>query len=89
MDAFLDYISLPTIPIMPTPTFTYSQHSFAITNSGTGGSFSLVKCNCNSRLTILMKLAIEKTDIESEVSFSIARRGCVRWYKKVNVCCLV
>jgi len=32
-----------------------------------------------------MKLAMENTDIEREVSFSIANRGCVIWYRKVSV----
>lgn len=43
------------------------------------------RCSCNNRLTMLMKLAIENTDIDKEVSFNIASRGCVRWYKKVRV----
>jgi hypothetical protein len=46
-------------------------------NNGTGGSFALVRCNCNNKLTMLMKLAIENTEMEREVSFKIARRGCV------------
>jgi len=54
-------------------------------NSGTGGSFEIVKCNCSNRLTMLMKLAMENTDIEREVSFRIANRGCVIWYRKVKV----
>jgi len=33
-----------------------------------------------------MKLAMEKTDMEREVSFSIANRGWVTWYRKVRVC---
>jgi hypothetical protein len=32
---------------------------------------ALVRCNCKSNDTILMKLAIEKTLIEAEVSFRI------------------
>jgi len=69
---------MPTCTI-PMPTFAHSQHCLAIKNSGTGGSFNLVRCSCSSKLTMLMKLAIEKTDIDSEVSFRIASRGCVRW----------
>lgn len=34
---------------------------------------------------MLMKLAIEKTEMERDVSFKIARRGCVRWYRIVKV----
>jgi len=82
---WFNYKSLPTIPIIPTPIFKISQHCFAIMNNGTGGSFALVKCNCNNRLTMLMKLAMEKTEIDKEVSLRIASRGCVRWYKKVKV----
>lgn len=67
----------PPIPIIATAILTYSQHCFAIMNNGTGGSFALVKCNCSSRLTMLMKLAMEKTDMEREVSFRIAKRGCI------------
>jgi hypothetical protein len=43
------------------------------------------KCSCSNKLTMLMKLAIEKTDMDREVSFRMASRGCVRWYRKVNV----
>jgi phosphoribosyl-dephospho-CoA transferase len=35
---------------------------------------------------MLIKLAMEKTDMEREVSFNIANRGCVMWYRKVRVC---
>jgi hypothetical protein len=71
------YRFLPPIPIIATAILTYSQHCFAIMNNGTGGSFALVKCNCSSRLTMLMKLAMEKTDMERDVSFRIANRGCM------------
>jgi hypothetical protein len=47
---------------------------------------ALVRCNCSNKLTMLMKLAMENTDIEREVSFRIANRGCVIWYKNVKVC---
>lgn len=73
------------MPIIRTPTLTHSQILLAIKNNGTGGSFALVRCSCNSRLTMLMKLAIENTDMDSDVSFKIARRGCVRWYRNVKV----
>jgi hypothetical protein len=34
---------------------------------------------------MLMKLAIEKMEMDKEVSLRIARRGCVTWYRKVRV----
>jgi len=46
---------------------------------------ALVKCSCNNRLTMLMKLAIENTEMDRDVSLRIASRGCVKWYRKVNV----
>lgn len=79
------YGPLSPIPIIPTAILRYPQHFPAIKNNGTGGSFALVKCNCSNRLTMLMKLAIENTDIEREVSFNMANRGCVMWYRKVKV----
>jgi len=53
----------------------HSQHWFAIKHIGTGGLLSLAKCNWINKVAILMKLAMEKTEIESEVSLRIARRG--------------
>jgi hypothetical protein len=69
------YKSLPTIPIIPTPTLIHSQHCLAIINNGTGGSFALVICSWSSKLTMLMKLAIEKTEMERDVSLRMDRRG--------------
>jgi hypothetical protein len=63
----------------------HSQHWFAIKNIGTGGLLSLAKCNWINKVAILMKLAMEKTEIESEVSLRIARRGWVMWYINVKV----
>lgn len=73
------YISLPTMPTILTPTLKYPHADLAISNSGTGGSLFRVRCNWNSKLTTLMKLAMEKTEMERDVSFKIARRGCVTW----------
>jgi len=55
----------------------YVQHWFTIRNNGTGGSFALLKCNCKSKLTMDIKLAIEKTEMDREVSLRIAMRGCI------------
>lgn len=49
------------------------------------GSLSRVKCNCSSKEDILMKLAMEKTLIEAEVSLRMFILRCVRWYSTVNV----
>jgi len=68
---------VPTMPAARTPTLICPQHSFAISNKGTGGSFARAKCSCNNKLTMLTKLAIEKTEMERDVSLSMARRGWV------------
>jgi len=65
-----DYNSLPTMPTIPTPTLTHSQHCLANKKSGTGGSFARVRCSCNSKLTILIKLAIRKPQKWKEMSLS-------------------
>ena len=41
------------------------------TKSGTIGSFSLVKCSCSKREHMLVKLAMENTLMEADVSFSM------------------
>ncbi len=71
------YNSLPAIPIKLTANLVYSQICFAMAKMGTGGSFARVKCNCKSKQHMLMKLAMENTESEREVSFKIARRGCI------------
>jgi len=75
-----------TIPNFLTPIFTFSHPCWMKRNNGTGGSLALVRCNCSNKVTMLMKLAIENTEIDSEVSFNIASRGKVRWYRIVSVC---
>jgi hypothetical protein len=50
-----------------------------------GGLLSLDRCNWINKVAMLMKLAMEKTDIECEVSLRIARRGWVMWYINVKV----
>lgn len=50
----------------------------AITKRGTTGSLSPVRCSCNKREHVLMKLAIEKTLIDAVVSFFIFMLRCVR-----------
>jgi hypothetical protein len=80
------YNSLPTRPIILTPILNQAQLCLAIEKKGTAGSSSLVRCNCKSKLNMLMKLTIEKMEIDKEVSLRIARRGCVTWYRKVRVC---
>lgn len=55
------------------------------TNAGTTGSFSRVRCNCSSRADMLTKEAMEKTEMEADVSrlMSVELRleivRCVRW----------
>lgn len=74
------YNSWPTGPIPVITTFRKNnQTCLAIMNSGTGGSFALDKCNCKSKETMLMKLAIENTLKDADVSFRIFIFRCVRW----------
>jgi len=73
------YSSFPAILVIFTATTTYCHTCPAIEKRGTGGSFALVRCSWSSKLTMLIKLANEKTVMEREVSLRIARRGCVTW----------
>lgn len=62
-----------------------SQIFRSIINKGTTGSLSLVKCSWRSRDDMLIKLAIEKTLIDAEVSFRMLILRWVRWYSTVKV----
>jgi hypothetical protein len=73
------YNSLPTGPIPVMISFENNFHTrCANKNNGTGGSFVLVIWSCRSNETMLMKLAIEKTLMDAEVSFRMLILRCVR-----------
>lgn len=45
-----------------------------------------MRCSCSSKVIMLMKLAIENTEMDRDVSLRITRRGWVRWYRTVSDC---
>jgi hypothetical protein len=67
------------MPRAPTPAFVHCHSSATSRNKGTGGSFARVRWSWSRRLTMLMKEAILKTEMERLVSLRIERRGWVRW----------
>lgn len=70
-------------PIGPIPLSIPSRktcHARRVSeNKGTGGSSNLVKCNCNNKETMLVKLAMENTLIDAEVSLLMLIFRWVRW----------
>jgi hypothetical protein len=62
-----------------TKSMKSSQALFANMNSGTGGSLARVRCSWSRRETMEMNEAMEKTEMEADVSLRMLILRWVRW----------